>query len=254
MEILTLRFPLWSAEEALLRARGLAEAGRTAAIFTPNAEMAQRAAGGTGFSALMAQADFLIADGVGITLGAKMAGVRLPRLPGIDFAEQLMAMPPTGDGRWRVYLLGGRAGVARAAAAYLEGRYPVKVVGVRDGYFPREEEAAVAAAVTAAAPHLLLVCLGSPKQEEWIIRHRPPCLALGLGGSLDIWAGEKQRAPLPLRRAGLEWLWRLLADPRRWRRALSLPAYFFSLLRSPPTVFLQNDVKGNKKRKKTGEI
>jgi len=92
----------------------------------------------------------------------------------------------------------------------------------------------VATAVRAAAPDLLFVCLGAGRQEEWILRYRPPCLALGLGGALDVFAGDKKRAPAPMRRMGLEWLFRAAAEPARIGRLLSLPAFAGRVLLSLP--------------------
>jgi N-acetylglucosaminyldiphosphoundecaprenol N-acetyl-beta-D-mannosaminyltransferase len=95
-------------------------------------------------------------------------------------------------------------------------------------------ERAVAAAVRAAAPDLLFVCLGSPRQEAWIAKYRPPCLALGLGGALDVFAGDLKRAPEGVRQAGFEWLWRAAHEPKRLVRLLALPAFAGRVLLSLP--------------------
>ncbi len=224
VRILTLRFPLLSQEAALARALGMAAARRPSAIFTPNAEMARRAARSPAFSALLNSADLLLPDGVGITMAARRQGVSLPRIAGIDFAEALMRHAPVGG--LRVFLLGARPGVGQAAGRAIEARYPrVRICGVQDGYFPAAMDAAVAGVIRAAAPDLLFVCLGSPRQEEWIAARRPPCLSIGLGGALDVWAGRVRRAPAPVREAGLEWLWRTARQPARIARLPSLAAF-----------------------------
>lgn len=224
VRILTLHFPLLSQEAALSRALEMAAARRPSAIFTPNAEMACRAAQSPAFSTLLNGADMLLPDGVGITLAAKRQGVTLPRMAGIDFAEELMRRAPAGG--LRLFLLGARPGVGQEAAKVIEARYPrVRICGVQDGYFPAAMDAAVAGVIRAAAPDLLFVCLGSPRQEEWIAARHPPCLAIGLGGALDVWAGRVRRAPIPVQKAGLEWLWRTAAQPARLARLPALAAF-----------------------------
>ena len=232
VKILSLRFPLLTETEALRIAARMAAAHRPFSVFTPNAEIANRAARSPAFSDLLNRADLLLPDGVGITLAARLRGARLSRMPGIDFAERLLAAaPPRG---YRVFLLGARPGVAALAGRELERRFPrVRVCGVQDGYFPPGMRRAVAGAVTAASPDLLFVCLGSPLQEEWIAAFRPPCLAIGLGGALDVWAGCVRRAPDGWQRMGLEWLWRTAKDPARLRRLPALAAFAWRAVLPP---------------------
>lgn len=229
VRVLSLEFEGLAVDEALARARGMIAAGRGARVYTPNAEMALHAYRSAAFSDLLARADLLLPDGVGVTAAARLAGVRLARIPGIDFAERLLACAPQRG--YRLYLLGGAPGVAVRAARVLSIRYPrVTVCGARDGFFSRDEEGAVCDAVAAAKPDILFVCLGSPKQEEFIERHRPPCLAIGLGGALDVWAGDKRRAPTFVRRMGGEWLFRIACEPKRIARAAALPAFALRVL------------------------
>lgn len=228
VRVLSLSFIPYTMEGALSRAEALMAAGEGARIYTPNAEIALRAARYPAFSDLLARADLLLPDGVGVTAAARWSGAHLSRIAGIDFAEALLARAPRGC---RLYLLGGAEGVAERAGRALSLRYPqVEIVGARHGYFSPDEERGVAEEILAAAPDLLFVCLGSPKQEEWIERHRVRALAIGLGGALDVWAGDVRRAPLPLRRAGLEWAYRLLREPRRLRRAGALPLFLLRVL------------------------
>ncbi len=223
VSVLPLQFTVRTQAQALAEALRLMATHRPAAIFTPNAEMAYRAARSPAFAGILSGADLLLPDGSGIVAAARLQGVRLPRLPGIDFAEALLACV----GRpCRLFLLGGRPGVAAAAARVLRRRYPaVQVCGVQDGYFVPAMAHTVAATVRAARPDLLFVCLGSPRQEEWIAVHRPPCLAIGLGGALDVWAGEVRRAPRSVQRLGCEWLWRCLRQPARLRRLPALVGF-----------------------------
>ncbi len=211
-------------------------------IVTPNAEITYRAYRNPGFSRLLAGAAMRLPDGVGVTLGARLFGGRLSRYPGIELAEELLAAaPPEG---LRLFLLGGRPGVAMRAGASLSRRYPhIRIVGARHGYFPPEEEGRVWEEICTARPDLLFVCLGSPRQERWMAARPLPAPAIGLGGALDVWAGDLRRAPRLLRRAGLEWLWRLLSEPRRWRRTAALPRFLLALLRARLSLFAQNATK-----------
>ena len=205
-------------------------AGGTHLVATANAEMLFRAARDPKLAAALAAADLVLPDGAGVVLAGRLLGYgRFPRLPGVELAEALLAEgPPT-------FLLGGRPGVAAAAAEHLVERHrAVRVVGTAQGYFTRAEESAVLDAVRRAAPALLLVGLGSPRQERWLAAHREALgvpLAMGVGGALDVFAGRVPRAPAWMGRVGLEWLFRLAVQPRRWRRSLVLPAFVWAVLR-----------------------
>ncbi|HKX16710.1 MAG TPA: WecB/TagA/CpsF family glycosyltransferase, partial [bacterium] len=131
--------------------------------------------------------------------------------------------------RWRVYLLGGRPGTAEEAASNLRARYSgLAIVGSAHGYFAPADEAGVVEAIRAAQPALLLSGLGTPRQERWLARQLGALgvpVAMGVGGSLDVWAGRAQRAPRALQTLGLEWLYRLACEPRRLRRQLTIPHF-----------------------------
>lgn len=229
--VLTLRFPLLTRKAALSTAHRLIHTGRPASIYTPNAEMANRAAKSAAFSDILNRADLLLPDGIGISMAAKWQGASLPRLPGIEFAEELLATAPRP---YRLFLFGARPGIAAEAGRRLMRRYPATVIcGVQDGYYAPRMEHAVAAAIRAAAPDLLFVCLGSPRQEEWIALHRPPCLAIGLGGALDVWSGDTKRAPRAIQKIGAEWLWRTAAQPARLARLPALASFSARVLLSP---------------------
>lgn len=229
--VLTLRFPRLTKNEALAAAHRLICTHRPAAIYTPNAEITNRAASSAAFSDMLNHADLLLPDGVGISLAAKLQGISLERLPGIEFAEALLATAPRP---YRLFLLGGRPGIAWEAGRQLSRRFPRTVIcGVQDGYYAPDMDHAVAAAIRAAAPDLLFVCLGSPRQEEWIALHRPPCLAIGLGGALDVWSGDTRRAPRAIRKMGAEWLWRTAMHPTRLARLPALAAFSARVLLAP---------------------
>ena len=130
----------------------------------------------------------------------------------------------------RLYLLGAAPGVAEQAAVNLQAAYPGLVVcGAHDGYF--QEDGPVAGAIRAARADIVFVCLGFPKQEKWIDANGEAAgarLYIGLGGSLDVFAGKVERAPASFQKLGLEWLYRLIRQPSRIGRMSKLPLFLVS--------------------------
>ena len=213
-----------AALEVTLRAYG---EGRALAVFTPGATVAARAVRDGSLRDLLSRADLLLPDGKGVTLAARACGAgRLSAVAGIDFAERLLAAME-GAGA-RVFLYGGKPGVAERAAVRLGERYPRLIFATADGYGrdPRER-------IAAFRPHAVCVGLGVPRQEVWIAENkaRTGGVLMGIGGALDVWAGDKKRAPAPLRRAGLEWAWRTVCEPHRLPRLFPLPRYYITCLR-----------------------
>ena len=218
-----------SIREAVERALWLMEEGRSVMAVTPNAEIVLEARRNEGLREAIRAAELVLADGSGVILASRLQGTPLRRrVPGIDFCSALLArMAENGQ---RVFLLGAVPGVAEEAGEKLRERYPGLVVaGTHDGYFDAEESAELVEQINASAPDLLIVCLGSPKQELWMLRNAERLLVglmIGLGGTLDVYAGHKERAPESWRRLGIEWLYRLIKDPKRIGRVLRLPMIF----------------------------
>lgn len=195
-------------------------------VVTPNPEVVMTARRDAAFQSILHRADLVLPDGVGILYGARILGRAMPgRVPGIDFAQRLL--PEIAAHGLRLYLLGAKPGVAAEAGRRLGVQYPGLIVcGTADGYF--SDAAAAAAAIHAAAADVVFVCLGAPKQELWMAQWGQASgasLLIGLGGSLDIFAGTAKRAPAALRRIGLEWLYRLIKEPRRIGRMARLPLF-----------------------------
>ncbi len=205
----------------------LGEREEMCTVFTPNAVMLEEASRAPSLRQLLCDATLSLPDGAGVLMAAKRKGERLPsRVAGIDFGEALLAS--CMQARPHLYLLGGREGIAEKAGEALTLRYPgVKLVGTHHGYFTDggEEEKAILKEIRTAAPQILYVCLGFPRQEEWILRNRSALpsvrIAAALGGSLDVWSGTVRRAPAFLSRMRLEWAWRMAGDPHK---LLRLPA------------------------------
>lgn len=196
-------------------------------VVTPNPEFVQLAADDDEFRSILYHADLVLADGIGIIHAAKILGTPLPgRVTGIDFAAGLMQeMARSTD--LKLFLLGAKPSVAEKAAARLKETYPgLQVVGTHDGYF--KDDAPVVAEINASGANVLFVCLGAPKQEKWIVKNGKACgvhLAAGLGGVLDVFAGEVDRAPEIFQKAGMEWFYRLVKQPSRIGRMAKLPAF-----------------------------
>lgn len=175
----------------------------------------------------------VVPDGVGLVLAARLLGVAIPgRARGRELAPRLAEV--ARDRGLSLYLLGAREGVAARAADGLTKRVPgVRVAGTYAGSAEDDDDSVPR--VAAARPDILLVAYGMPKQELWITRNlgRLPSvrIAVGVGGAFDYLAGETPLPPEWLARIGLEWLWRLVRQPWRWRRQLALPVFLLLVLR-----------------------
>ena len=228
-DILGVAFDNTTMDEAVGRAMSLLEQEGPHLVVTPNPEIVRLAQSDRDFAGLIAGADLVLPDGVGILYAAKILGRPLKaRVPGVDFASALMdAMAKTGK---RLFLLGAKPGVAEEAARRLAGQHPGLIVcGTHDGYF--QEDAPVVQAIRAARADVVFVCLGAPKQEKWAAAHGADTgarLFVGLGGSLDVFAGQVERAPEGWQKLGLEWLYRTIRQPSRLRRVAKLPLFLCS--------------------------
>ncbi|MBQ6403399.1 MAG: WecB/TagA/CpsF family glycosyltransferase [Oscillospiraceae bacterium] len=229
VEVCGIEFDDLSIREAVEKALWLMEEARSVIAVTPNAEIVLEAQRNRALRAVIRSAELVLADGTGVLQASRLQGKPLHhRVPGIDFCSALLArMAELGQ---RVFLLGGVEGVAEEAGERLSARYPGLVIaGTHNGYFDAEESYELIEQINAAAPDLLIVCLGSPKQEIWMKRCQERLLVgmmIGLGGTLDVYAGRVKRAPERWRSLGLEWLYRLLHEPKRLRRVLRLPAIY----------------------------
>ena len=225
-DILGVGFDDLTLDEAAEAGAALVEDGGFHYAVTPNPEFLLAARHDEPFRQALLGADLVLADGVGVTYAAKILGRPLKgRVPGIEFAQRLLAwMAAHGK---RLFLLGAKPGVAELAAANPKAAYPGLIVcGTHDGYF--QEDGPVAEAVRAARADVCFVCLGAPKQELWMAKNGEATgahLLIGLGGCLDVFSGNVQRAPEVYQKLGLEWLYRLMKDPKRIGRMMKLPLF-----------------------------
>lgn len=228
LSILGCRLDAVDADAATERIMGWAQAGTGAQVVTLGTEMIVYAQHDERFRGALNACALSLCDTIGVLSVARRRGAALAdRVTGVELVEKLCAAAARAS--VPVYFLGGAEGVAADAAAILEVRYPgLRVAGTRCGYFAEGESDRIAAAIAESGAKLLFVGLGSPRQELWLAEHLAASGAgagLGVGGSFDVLSGRLRRAPRFVRRFGLEWLYRLVNEPHRWRRQLALPRF-----------------------------
>lgn len=202
-------------------------------VFTPNSEIILMAYKDESFCDILNSADLLTADGIGVVYASKIVGNPVPeRVAGFDVACGVI--DEISQSGHRLFLFGGKPGVAEQAAEYLKEEYPlINIVGTRDGYFEPEETDSIISEINRSGADLVFVCLGAPKQEHWIYenRDRLNChVMMGVGGTLDVLAGTAERAPEAWCDLGLEWLYRLIKQPSRFFRMTALPKFALTVL------------------------
>jgi N-acetylglucosaminyldiphosphoundecaprenol N-acetyl-beta-D-mannosaminyltransferase len=180
------------------------------------------------------ESDIVGVDGMGIVWGARALGVRVPeRVPGVDLMQRLLAICASEG--FRPYFFGARPEILNAAVGQALHRWPrLNIAGFRDGYAGARDEAAAVAAIRECAPDCLFIGMPTPYKERFLHRHRfrlgVPFI-MGVGGGIDVLAGHVARAPVPVQRIGLEWLYRIYQEPRRmWWRYLSTNVAFAGML------------------------
>ena len=226
IDVLGVGFDNLTLKEAVEAGMDLVRAPGAHYVVTPNPEIVEVCREDPAVMDIVNRADLVLADGIGVIKGAAMLGTPLKgKVPGIEFAAGLLGKLAK-EGR-SVYLLGAKPGVAELAGKRLSGQYPgLKIAGTHDGYF--QEDAPIVEDIRASGADVVLVCLGAPKQEKWMAKNGADTgahLLGGLGGSLDVFAGVVERAPKFWCDHGLEWLYRLLKEPRRAGRMMKLPLF-----------------------------
>ena len=230
-DIMGIEFDNVTMDEALEKAGEILSGDQTCYAVTPNAEIAYEALHDEKLRALLNGAALVLPDGAGVVLASKILKTPLKqKVAGVDFADNLLGLlAQTGKS---VYLLGSKPGIAEKAAEKMLQKHPgLTICGMHDGYF--KDEAPVIAAINEAKPDVLFVCLGAPKQEYFMKDHQEKLccrLMIGLGGSLDSFAGPVKRAPKWMISCNLEWLYRLIKEPKRFGRMLRLPKYLWAVV------------------------
>ena len=212
--------------ETIEFAKRLIEEHSSAYMVTPNPEIVMQTWDSEEVRAAVNGAELVIPDGIGVVKAANILGTPLKeRLPGIEISADILSY--LAESGKSVFLLGAKPGVAELAAERMKDTFPgLKVCGTNDGYF--KEDSAVIAKINAERPDFLMVCLGAPKQELWMAKNRAALdvgLMAGLGGSLDVYAGTVRRAPVFWQKLNLEWLYRCMKEPVRFKRVYKLPLF-----------------------------
>ena len=202
-------------------------------VVTANAEIIMMAQDDKEYKTLLVEtADLILPDGAGTVWAGNYLGYTIPeRVAGYDLYLRLLE--EAAKNNIPVYFFGGKPGIAEEAAEEGKRRWPgLKMAGCRNGYFSAEEEPEIIEGINRSGAAMLFAALGAPKQEKWLAKYRDqlkPCLLMGIGGSFDVLAGKVQRAPKWMQDAKLEWFFRLVKQPSRFRRMLALPKFVFAV-------------------------
>lgn len=239
-KILGIDVDIVSSEEAFSIFEQMMEREGFEMIVTPNSEIIENATRDSELAGLISEASLIIPDGIGLVYASKILGYDLKeRVTGVDFLTKILEyLDKTGKS---IYLLGSKPasgeaqGVAEAAAENMKKNFPNLVIaGTHHGYFKAEDEAAIVEEINASGADFLCVALGAPKQEKFMWTHREELktarAGIGVGGSLDVWAGTVKRAPEFYQKHGLEWLYRFAKQPSRWKRMLRLPVFMLKVV------------------------
>ncbi len=240
VRILEIQVDRVTMEQALERISAMVRAGGPFQVLTPNVDHMMRALKDPGFREIYRSGDLVVADGAPLVWASRFLGDPLPeRVAGSDLTPRLCAL--AAERGFSVFFMGGLPGSAQRAAEILAAKHPsLRVAGWDPAPvgFDKDPElsGALEKKIRRAEPDLLFVALGSPKQDLWIHRNKDRLgvpVSMGVGATLDFISGKVKRAPLLFQRAGLEWFWRLLSEPRRlWKRYLldDMP-FFWHILR-----------------------
>jgi len=201
-------------------------------IVTINPEMISAASENSEFADIIRNAELVVPDGIGVEIGLKILGYKVKRIPGIELGKALI-IKFSKEGK-SIAMIGAKPEVIEKAVSNLKSEIPdIKIVYSHDGYFSDDETILNEAASSNA--DLVLVALGSPKQEFFINKLKtrlPNAVLIGLGGSFDVWAGTVERAPAVYQKLGLEWLYRTVKEPARFKRIFpTLPLFLLKVLK-----------------------
>ncbi len=204
--------------------------GKKGQVVTINPEMIDFAGKHEHFAQIIQEAELVIPDGIGVQLGLWIMGYKTRRIPGIEFARKLVSdlagLP--------VAMVGAKQEIVEKAAENLKNEVQgLNLVYVHDGYF--EDDSTIIGEIVSENPSLVLVALGSPKQEEFIYKLKkelPEAIMIGVGGSFDVWSGMVERAPVIFQKLWLEWLYRTIKEPKRFKRIFpALPLFVLKVLK-----------------------
>jgi len=236
IKILDVNIDRVNMQQAVERLRKLTtDQSQPSLVVTPNSEMLAMAAEDKELAAVLNSADLATADGIGVVIASRILGEPLEeRVAGFDLISTLFKEFEQEDINF--YFLGSKPGIVDQAAANLKERYPdLNISGYHHGYLDRESQQKVIEEINSQKVDLLLVGMGVPLQEKFLdsnLEKLKVGAAVTVGGSFDVLAGEVNRAPLWMQKAALEWFYRLLQEPSRFGRMLSLPKFIYLVVKS----------------------
>ncbi len=233
IEVLNVKIDVVTMKEAVECVEKFITQKKTHLVVTPNAEIIMMANQDKELFHIINGADLVIPDGAGVVWAARYNGDPMPeRVAGYDLVQNLLHQ--AASKKYRIYMLGGSPGIVDKAKENAEKLYNgVQIVGTRHGFFTKQEEPEIINEIIKCQPDILLVALGVPRQEKWIVKYMEQIkapVAIGVGGTFDVMAGAVKRAPLWMQNARLEWLYRLLSEPKRAIRMLALPQFVLKVM------------------------
>lgn len=228
INILGVNVDMVTVDEAVESICGFLEEDGLHSVYTPNSEIIMMAYKDAEFAGILNKSELLTADGIGVVYASRILKKPISeRAAGYDIAQKLLVR--LNEDKRKLFLFGGKPGVGEKAAENISAQFPdIDIVGTRNGYFKPEEEAEIIDIINNSGAEVVFVCIGAPAQEKFIDRNREKLkakVAMGIGGSLDVFAGVADRAPEFWRKTGLEWFYRLIKEPKRFVRMLALPKF-----------------------------
>lgn len=233
LKILGVRIDKVDMDGAVKAILGFLKKDTPSVVYTPNSEIVYRAKDDEKFKTVLNSSDLNTADGIGIVYASKILNNPIEsRVAGFDLATRLL--PVMNERKLKLFLFGGKEGVGERAKEEILKKYPdINICGIENGYFENSDK--IIEHINRENPDFVFVCLGAPKQENWIFENKDKLSAkvlMGIGGSLDVFAGEAKRAPDIYIKLNIEWLYRLLKNPTRIGRMMALPKFAIAVIKS----------------------
>ncbi|RQD73331.1 MAG: glycosyltransferase [Halanaerobium sp. MSAO_Bac5] len=234
LKILNVKIDKLDMDGAAARIRSFLKEDGPSLVVTPNSEMIAMAAEDAELAEILNSAALATADGAGVVLASKIMGDKLPeRVAGFDLINRLFS--ELENEAYNFYFLGSKPGIVDKAVENLKQSYPaLNIVGYHHGYIDKKMQEEIIAEINEREVDLLLVGMGVPLQERFLAQNLSQLklkVAITVGGSFDVLAGEAKRAPLWMQKASLEWFYRLLQEPSRFARMLALPKFIYLVLK-----------------------
>ena len=229
--LLNCRVDLCDSTNALEQVKCAIEENRNFHVITINPEMIMNSQKNSNFKEIIDSSDLNIIDGVGVKIGIKLKGINPIQIRGVDFARDLVKL--ASENNYRIAFLGAKEEVIQKACDNFVEKYPnLNIVYKRNGYFSSDNE--IIEEISKTSPQIILVGLGSPRQEEMIIKLKKSlqgATMVGVGGSFDVFSGIVKESPVIYRKLGLEWLYRTIKQPERFKRIFpTLPLFLLKVL------------------------